>query len=434
MPFTITLPKLSPTMESGVIAKWHKKVGDPIQPGEVLVEVATDKATIEYNALDGGFLRAILVPEGTEARVNQPIAVCTESANESIENYRPEGINVTPPPAETPTTPVSEAVASAMAAPTPAPAPVAAPSAIRPAPPVQGWSPPQVNAPNARVGISPYAKKLAAERGLDPTSAQGTGPGGRVLARDLASAQPAAPVQFARQELPETVPGTFELEAMTPMRRAVGDRLLASKQQIPHFYLTIDVDAAPLVQCREQLLALGLKVTFNDLVLRAVALSLRQHPQVNSGFDPSTQALIRFKTIDIAVAVSLPQGLITPIVRHADYKSLGEISAEVKQLATKAREGKLQPAEYQGGSFTISNLGMYGVKEFAAILNPPQAAILAVAAIREEPIVRDGQVVPGRLMACTLSVDHRVIDGSEAAQFLATFKTFIESPAGLCLL
>ena len=434
MPFTITLPKLSPTMESGVLVKWHKKVGDAIQPGDLLIEVATDKATVEYNALDEGVIRAILVSEGQEAQVNQPIAICTETATESIEGYQPEGVQPTPlPPAAVSQEPEAAARAPSAAAPS-----SRAPSStvvLKAVPPLKEWHPAQSSSPvGARRSVSPYAKKLAIEKGLNPETARGTGPGGRVIARDLETAQPEALVQFASSMLPTTPPGTYVQEPLTPMRRVIAERLQASKQQIPHFYVSIEVDAEPMARCRSELAVWGVKVTFNDLVMRAAALALRHHPEINSGFDGATDAILRFQTIDIAVAVSLPQGLVTPIVRHADYKSLGELSAEVKHLATKAKEGKLLPEEYQGGSFTVSNLGMFGVSEFGAILNPPQAAILAVAAIREEPVVTQGSIVPGKRLTLTLSVDHRVIDGAQAAQFLKSLKTFLEAPTGLCLL
>lgn len=439
MPFTVTLPKLSPTMEGGVVVKWHKKVGDAIAAGDLLIEVSTDKATVEYQALDKGFLREILVPEGMEAKVNQPIAVCTEKADESVEGYTPEWAGGGAPAAAAP----SAAAAPAGAA-KPAPAPVrAAPAPVRAAPskaaalpthsgpaaPIQQRVP--FGSAQGRVQASPYAKKVAAQQNLDLGSVSGTGPGGRVLARDLAAAAPLAPVAFGRRDTPQLAAGSASLEELSPMRKVIGERLLESKTTIPHFYLSMVVDAGPMMTLREQLASWGLKVTVNDLITRATALALRQHPQVNSGFDPHTPAIVRYQTVDISIAVAIPAGLITPIITHADTKHLGQISSEVKELVARAKEGKLHPHEFQGGSFTISNLGMYGVGSFFPIINPPQAAILGVGGVEEVPVVLNGAVVPGKRLHLSLAADHRVIDGAEGAQFLKTLKLFLEHPAGL---
>lgn len=248
------------------------------------------------------------------------------------------------------------------------------------------------------------------------------------MARDLEGVEPQA--AGIRPAVPA---GTFELESLTPMRRVIAQRLQEAKSSIPHFYVSQTLNAEPLLTLREQLRQLDVRVTINDLVLRASALALRQHPQVNSGFESVSQSIIRFKTIDIAVAVSIEAGLITPIVRHADYKNVKELSSEVQALAKRAKEGKLQEHEYKGGSFTISNLGMYGVTDFAAIINPPQAAILAIGGIQDEPVVRQGVVVPGKVINLTLSVDHRVVDGVAAAEFIKTVQKFVENPAALLL-
>lgn len=424
MPFTVTMPKLSPTMEEGSIAKWHKKEGDKVSAGELLIEVATDKAVVEYNALDEGFLRKILIPTGGRAIVNQPIAIFTEKANENIDGYKPEG-DMPKTKVETENVKVEEspkvqpkvAVGAAMQQP-----------AFAPEPPLEKY---QFGFPtgNKRPAASPLAKKLAKEKGLDIGTVKGTGPGGRVTSRDLDLAQPDQTVSFGKREMPTEAPGTYEEVALTPMRKVIAQRLQQAKSFIPHIYVRQEVDASALFEAREQLKNGNLKITFNDFVLRACALALREHPEVNSGFDSTNQSMILFKTIDISVAVTVDGGLITPIVRHADFKNLGEISVEVKELATRAKLGKLNPEEYKGGSFTISNLGMFGVTDFGAIINPPQAAILAIGGIEEAPCVKNGQVVVGKRMNIILSADHRVIDGAEAAKFTKTVQKYLENPA-----
>jgi pyruvate dehydrogenase E2 component (dihydrolipoamide acetyltransferase) len=427
MPFTITMPKLSPTMEEGTIAKWHKKVGQKVEPGDVLVEVATDKATVEYNALDEGYLRKILVPDGGHARVNQPIAVFTEKANESIEGYVPEGIAAAAPKAEK----KAEAAVPEAGAAQPAAAGVAMQQpAFAPEPPLAKYEFgfPTVS-PLSRTPASPLAKKLAKEKGLDLGSVKGSGPGGRVTSKDLDLAQPDQTVSFGKREMPTELPGTFEEASLSPMRKVIAQRLQQAKSFIPHIYVRQEIDAQPLFEAREQLKAGNLKVSFNDFVIRASALALREHPSANSGFDTVKQAIVLFKTVDISIAVSVEGGLITPILRHADYKNLGEISVEAKELAGKARAGKLKPEEYKGGSFTISNMGMYGVTDFCAIINPPQAAILAVGGIEECPRVKNGAVVAGRRMNLILSADHRVLDGAEAAKFIKTVQKYLENPS-----
>lgn len=426
MPFTLTMPKLSPTMEEGTIAKWHKKEGDFVKAGDVIFEVATDKATVEHSALDAGYLRQILVKDGASAIVNQAVAVFTEKKEESIEGYKPEGALPLAAAKSAPT--IKEAKAEASAA----IATGLSQPAFRPEPPLKNYQQGAVPS-GAHLIASPLAKKLAKEKGLDLTTAKGTGPGHRITSRDLDLAQPDLTVTFGRHETPQNAPGSFEEEALTPMRKTIGSRLQASKTFIPHFYVTMEVQCRRLLDLREDLKNLGLRVSVNDLVTRACALALREHPAVNSGFDSEQQKIIRFKTVDIAIAVSIPDGLITPIVRHADYKNVGELSSEIKLLAKKAKDGKLSREEYAGGSFTISNLGMYGVSDFIAVINPPQAAILAVSAILDKPVIQDSQVVPGKVMSLTLSGDHRVIDGATAALFLKGLQRLLENPAGLIL-
>lgn len=431
MPFTLTMPKLSPTMEEGTIVRWNKKVGDKVEPGDLLIEVATDKATVEFNALDGGWIRQIIVEEGKEARVNQPIAIMTEEKEESIEGYKPEGEAAKPEPKAAPTTAQPAAAEAAPPQPTFTGMKVAS---FVPEKPLENY---QFEHPREaiekRVLASPLAKKVARENKLDLTTVKGTGPDGRIMSRDLEKAQAQGSVTFGHREAPQEVPGSYEEETLSPMRKVIAQRLQEAKTFIPHFYVTQTVNANPLVEIREQLHKSGIKVTYNDFVTRACALALREHPNVNSGFDSVNNAIIRFKTIDIAIAVSLPAGLITPIIRHTDFKNLGEISVEIRAMAKRAKEGKLETHEYKGGSFTISNLGMYGVTEFAAIINPPQAAILAVGGILNVPVVRNGQVVPGKIMNITLSVDHRVVDGVAGAEFLKTVQNFLENPVSLVI-
>jgi len=426
MPFTVTMPKLSPTMEEGAIAKWHKKVGDFVKVGELLFEVATDKATVEYNAYDEGYLRKILVADGGHAVINQAVAIFSVKKDESIEGYKPEGVTMAA------AKPVEKHVSEAktVSATTTVPATTMQQPAFVPEPPLEHYAfgfP--TGTPKPRTPASPLAKKLAKEKGLDLSSVKGTGPHGRVTSHDLDLAQPDQAVSFGKRELPAEVPGSYEEIAMSPMRKAIATRLQQSKSFIPHFYVRQEIDAEALLQAVEQLKNGGVKVTINTFIVRAVALALKQHPGVNSGFNSVTQSIIRFKTVDVAVAVSIDAGLITPIVRHADYKNLGELSAEIKDLATRAKAGKLQPEEYKGGSFTVSNLGMFGVSDFVAIINPPQAAILAVAGIEECVRVKAGVPAVGKRMNLTLSADHRVVDGADGAKFLKDVQKYLENPA-----
>lgn len=423
MPFTLTMPKLSPTMQEGNITKWHKKVGDKVVPGDLLVEIATDKATVEYEAIDEGFIRKILLAEGASGIVNQPMAIMSEKPNENIEGYIPEG--TMPKTKEAPVEKKGETTTHTAPAPT-------APSlpGFTPLPPLQNYEFefPTDSIPK-RVPASPLAKKMAKEKGLDITTVKGSGPGGRVTSHDLNLAQSDQLVTFGRREKPTITPGTYEEVALSPMRKVIAQRLQAAKNAIPHIYVHQEIDAHPLFNAREQLKNGNLKVSINDFIIRATALALKEHPNCNSGFNSANQSILLFKTIDISVAVSIEGGLITPIIRHADYKNIGEISMEVKSLAAKAKSGKLDPQEYQGGSFTISNMGMYGISDFCAIINPPQAAILAVGGIEDCPCVKNGQIVVGKKMHLVVSADHRVIDGAEAAKFLKTIQKYLENPA-----
>lgn len=383
MSFTLTMPKLSPTMETGVITAWLKKEGEWVAAGEPLLEVSTDKATVEYNAIDEGYLRKILVGDGKEAAVNDPIALFTETKEAPL----PE-VKVQKAPQEVSTAQVVEKVEVVKA-----------------------------SVSEGRVKASPLAKKLAAQQGIALETLQGSGPGGRIVSRDLKS----APVKAIAQGG----------EVLSPIRKVIADRLQEAKSTIPHFYITQEIDAEPLVECRTQLSHFEHKVSFNDLIVKGVAIALKEFPQVNSGFNAKNRTLIRFPSVDVSVAVQVPAGLITPIVPRTDEKNVEEISKEIKGLIQKAKEGKLQPHEFQGGSFTVSNLGMYGITSFKAIINPPQAAILAVGGILDKPVVKSGKVVPGKTLTLTLSVDHRVIDGVLAAEFLKRLQHILENPASM---
>ena len=424
MPFQLTMPKLSPTMEGGTIVKWHKKEGDTVKEGDLLFEVATDKATVEHNALDGGILRKIIVAEGASANVNEAVAILSESADDNIDEFLK-------PTQEKQATPQEETKQED------APKPQIATASFKtfgPEAPLDNYTYEFPTSPfEGRTFASPLAKRLAKEKGIDLKTVKGTGPNERIMSRDLDLGQPDKAVTFGRNEKPTIPPGTFEEIPLTPMRKAIGEKLQASKMTVPHFYIQQDIHCAALVETREQLKASGIKLTFNDFIVRATALALREHPEMNRGFNSKNNTIIDFKTIDIAIAVAIPDGLITPIIRHTDFKDLGQISTEVKQLATLAQDGKLAEHQYKGGSFTISNLGRFDIHDFQAVINPPQAAILAIGSIQDRPIIHKSKVVPGKVMTLSLSSDHRVIDGALAAQFLKTVQKYLENPLLLLL-
>ena len=387
----LKMPKLSPTMEEGMIVKWHKEEGERVEAGDLLFEVNTDKAIVEHASLDDGYLRKILVAAGQEAKVGEPIGYFTALLEEEY--------------LQIPSTQAKEVHQKDVLG-----SFVAKEGGIV-----------QETSFESRSIASPLARKIAAQQGVDLKNVIGSGPGGRILKRDVEEVV-AHPVREGN---------AYETLVFSPMRKAIAARLQLSKTTIPHFYLSVNLNASPLASLKEDLALYGKKVTINDFMIRAVALSLAQHPEVCRGFDPEQQTMVQFFLVYIAVAVSVEGGLTTPIVRDADQKSLVQISEEVRLLAKKAKEGKLQPSEYLGGSFSISNLGMYGVSHFQAIINPPQAAILAVGAIEEVPVVQDGVVVPGKQMVLTLSADHRVMDGATSALFLKTVRFFLEHPVGM---
>lgn len=427
MPFTVNMPKLSPTMETGNIAHWVKKEGEFVEEGDVILEIATDKATVEHRALDAGWLRKILVAQGEDATVNAPLAIFTEEKEESIEGFEVPKKTLSPQESSEKKESVSQESPQTV---------VASQQASHsetvnhiPLPPLEKLPPRR----SKELRASPLAKKQATEQGLDLSTVKGSGPGGRIVSADLEKAQAQAFVSFPQMPEPTILAGSYKEVKLSPIRKVVAKRLQESKSFIPHFYLKQTVRADELVAVRNQLKELGHKVTFNDLVIRACALALKKHPDVNVGFHSQNQTIVQFETIDISVAVSFDGGLITPIIRHADHKNLGELSLEMKSLIKKAQAGKLEEHEYKGGSFCVSNLGMFGLTEFCAVINPPQAAILAVGGIQSVPVVEGNRIVPGQQMHLTLSCDHRVIDGALGAQFLQTMKKLLETPAALIL-
>jgi len=425
MATNILMPALSPTMTEGNLARWLKQEGDRIKAGDVIAEIETDKATMEVEAVDEGILGRILVPAGTQGvKVNDVIAVLVE-AGEAV--------------------PAAGAAPKAAAAPAATPAPVAAPVAVAPAP---------VAAPASgdRVFASPLARRMAAQAGVDISKIAGSGPNGRIVKADVdaalsrgpapatAAAPAAAPAPIAapRPAAPVAITAPHTAVPNSSMRKVIARRLAESKATIPHFYVSTDVEIDALLKIRADLNARSpkdgpgaYKLSVNDLVIKATAVTLRRFPNVNAMW--TEDAILQLHDVDISVAVSIPDGLITPIVKGADIKGLAAISTEMKDLAARAKSGKLKPEEFQGGGFSISNMGMYGVRDFAAIINPPQAGILAVSAGEQRPVVKNGALAIATVMTLTLSVDHRVIDGALAAEFLQALKRNIEDPLSLML-
>jgi pyruvate dehydrogenase E2 component (dihydrolipoamide acetyltransferase) len=407
---------LSPSMTEGTLANWLKKEGDPIKSGEVIAEVETDKAMMDLEAFDSGFLRKILTTPGTKVPINTPIAILTTTADEAFEIPSATPVSSPPPPA----------------APAPAQPSSNQPTAPSSLPPVQAAPTPSFSN-NQRQKISPLAKKVAQAQNIPTQGITGTGPGGRIVKRDVLQ---------AAQNLASTASALFpsgpiardERIPLTSMRQTIARRLLESKTQIPHFYLQIEINADALVHTRTALndalatLPNPVKLSYNDFVMKAVVQSLRAVPAVNSSFEGD--AIRQHSEVHLAFAVALENGLITPVIRSASSKNIRQISIDTKNLAAKAREGKLKPEEYLGGTFTVSNLGMMGIDAFSAIINPPQAAILAVGNIVKKPVVNEhDHIVVGHRMCLTLSCDHRVVDGSIGAHFLAEMRRFLENPA-----
>src|SRR5580700_4212392 len=469
MPINILMPALSPTMEKGNLSKWLKKEGDAVKTGDVIAEIETDKATMEYEAVDDGVMAKIVVPEGTnDVAVNQLIAVMAQEGEDVKAAAAGAGQGTTPtaralsPPPSPPRGEgaAQQAAASATSAPASkearAPPPPAPPRAPSPQRGEGGGEGVRTNGHGAGAGTnrifsSPLARRLAKDAGIVLDRIQGTGPHGRVIARDVAAAKsgqglraPAA----APADAPLIAPsmsdqqiralyddGSYEFVPHDGMRRTIAQRLTASVQTIPHFYLTIDCDIGKLLEAREEINATApkdkdgkpaYKLSVNDFVIKALALALQRAPDANVSWTDA--GMLKHKHSDVGVAVAMPNGLITPIIRNAETKSLSAISNEMKELAARARARKLKPHEYQGGTTSVSNLGMYGIKDFTAVINPPQSTILAVGTGEERAVVRGGKIEAAHIMSVTMSCDHRAVDGALGAVLIGAFKSLIENP------
>ncbi len=422
MPIAIQLPALSPTMSEGRITKWLKKEGDKVNSGDGIAECETDKSNLEIEATDSGTLLKILVPAGSSVPVGGTIAWIGKPG-EAIP--------------EAPSAPAPAAPAPAPAAPAPKAAPAPAPAAALPPPPPKPKAAPAA-APAAegeRLRVSPLARKMAETQGIDLATMSGSGPNGRIVKRDVeeamaapkagAAGKKAAPIFRATpgvRQPPEDLP-------VTTMRKVIAQRLTEVKPGVPHFYLTIDVEMDQALKLREEAKTLELKVSVNDIVVKATAMAVRRFPRINQFF--AGDRIVQLHTVDVGIAVAIEDGLITPIVKDADVKGVAEVAQEIRELAERAKKKALKPDEYTGGSITVSNLGMFGIDSFIAVLNPPQAAILAVGKVEPKVVVRDGQMVIRQMMSITLSGDHRVIDGAVGAQYLQVLRDFLEHPLRL---
>jgi pyruvate dehydrogenase E2 component (dihydrolipoamide acetyltransferase) len=434
MATNILMPALSPTMTEGTLARWLKKEGDQVKAGDIIAEIETDKATMEVEAVDEGILGRILVPDGTASvKVNDVIAVLVEPGEKA------------------------DAAPAAKPAPAAAPAPAAPATAAAPGVPTGPAPAAPAASSGGRAIASPLAKRMAQQAGLDLGGIAGSGPNGRIVKADIeaalakgpaakpAAAASAAPAPAAAPA-PKPAPAPVNLAGLGPhtlvphssVRKVIARRLSESKQNVPHFYVSMDIELDAMLKLRSQLNATSpkdgpgaFKLSVNDMVIKAAAVTLRRIPKVNASW--TDDATVLYDDVDISVAVSIPDGLITPIVRKADQKGLAAISNEMKDLGARAKSGKLKPEEFQGGGFSISNMGMYGVRDFAAIINPPQAGILAVSAGEQRPVVKDGALAIATVMTCTLSVDHRIVDGALAAEWIAEFKRVVENPLSLML-
>lgn len=432
MPIQILMPALSPTMTEGTLSKWMVKEGDEVSSGDIIAEIETDKATMELEAVDEGTIGKILVKEGTEGvEVNLPIGILLEEGEDEGDINDSYSASVAPPNSTT----VEQT----------AEAPAAEVAPAKEAKPVPETKPAKV-ADVDRVFASPLARRIAANAGLDLGHLAGSGPNGRIVKADVekamsggvvkrttGQAQGTAAVSSASSNVPDFGQAYSE-EENSNVRKVISRRLLEAKQNIPHFYLTIECNIDELLALRKRLNGrdgADYKISVNDFVIKASAVAMRKVPMVNATW--TDEAIRVYDNVDVAVAVATDGGLITPIIRNADQKCLAVLSNEMKELAGRARENKLKPEEFQGGGFSISNLGMYGIKEFSAIINPPQSAILAVGAGEQRPVVKGGALAIGTVMSCTMSCDHRVVDGAVGAEFLAAFKPLIEDPLSLLL-
>ncbi len=444
MPIKILMPALSPTMTEGAIAKWHVKEGDTVNSGDIIAEIETDKATMEVEAVEEGTIGKIVFDEGSSGvAVNEVIALLLEEGEDKgdLDSVTPEA-------------PAEKAAGDKQEPATKTAGNGAAETETEPKPEAPAATPKdsagsrQSNG-DGRTFASPLARRMAEQAGLDLQAIEGTGPHGRVIKRDVEAAvsggspkAPAASAAAPARAMPSAAVSAaalpfepeFELQPLSSMRRTIAARLVESKQTVPHFYLTVDCEIDALLALRKRLndKADGaFKLSVNDLIIKVCGIALRRVPAANASY--TDEGIKLYKSSDVAVAVAIDGGLITPVIRDAANKGLEQISAEMKELADRAREGKLQPEEYQGGTFSISNLGMYGIKQFDAVINPPQGAILAVGAGEPRPVVKDGALSVATVMSCTLSCDHRVVDGAVGAEFLAAFKAMIEEPLGMLL-
>jgi pyruvate dehydrogenase E2 component (dihydrolipoamide acetyltransferase) len=454
MPINILMPALSPTMEKGNLAKWLKKEGDKVKTGDILAEIETDKATMEYEAVDDGTLAKILVPEGSaDIAVNQPIAILA-TEGEDVKAAAAGAPAKAAAPGAQPAKAASPPPAAA-AAPAPSPAPAAtAPASSAPASASKApAAAPATNGHAGRIFASPLARRLAKTAGIEIGRIAGSGPHGRIIARDVEAAKSGgaalrAPAAATSAAAPAPLlapsddkiralfePGSYEVVPHDNMRKIIAQRLVQAKQTIPHFYLTVTCTIDKLLAAREDINVTApkgadgkpaWKLSVNDFVIKAMAMALMRVPDANVTWTES--GMLKHKSADVGVAVSIPGGLITPVIRKAETKSLTTISREMKDYAARARARRLKPEEYQGGSTAISNLGMYGIEEFAAVINPPHATILAVGTGEQRPVVRDGKIVIATQMTVTLSTDHRAVDGALGAELLGAFRTLIESP------
>ncbi len=429
MPIEILMPALSPTMTEGTLASWQKNEGDKVEPGDVIAEIETDKATMEVEAVDEGVLGKILVPAGSEhVAVNTRIALLLAEG---------EDASALDEAAAQPSTPLAERQGNGAAQPTQARQTEAEPAEAKSEAPQDGGD---------RIIASPLARRMAKQAGLDLKALRGSGPHGRIIKVDIEAALAAGKGRAAAGETPAaaeppapspaTAPpaGGFEEIPLNNMRKTIARRLTEAKRDIPHFYLEVDVEIDALLRIRADLNArvgADYKLSVNDFVIKACAVALKRVPNANASF--GGDKIYKYQDVDISVAVAIDGGLITPVLRHADQKGLATISNEMKALAARARDGKLQPEEYQGGGFTISNLGMYGIKAFQAVINPPQACILAVGAGEERPVVKDGALAVANVVTLNLSVDHRVVDGALGAEVLGQIKSVLEDPMALLL-
>ncbi|GAB2178964.1 pyruvate dehydrogenase complex dihydrolipoamide acetyltransferase [Dongia sp. agr-C8] len=442
MPINILMPALSPTMTEGNLAKWLKKEGDTVKAGDVIAEIETDKATMEVEAVDEGKIGRILVAAGTEGvKVNDVIAVLLEEGESAAD------IAATPQSNPEPAPKAAQAKPQATS-PHPNPPPkmgegTTPKPAATSAPPTSGEG---RGGGKSRVFASPLARRIAEQKGIDLSSLAGSGPNGRVVRADLDKAPVGRTAPGAAAQKPATLPGApsfnafgepeFELIPHTTIRKTIARRLQESKQFVPHFYLTVDCELDRLLALREDANAgsakegpNAYKLSVNDFMIKAYAIALRQVPKANASW--SDEGIKQYKSSDISVAVAIPNGLVTPIIRNAEAKTLTQISAEMKELAGRAKAGKLKPEDYTGGSGSLSNLGMFGVKSFSAIINPPQATILAIGAGEQRAVVKNGQLAVATVMSATLAVDHRAVDGALGAELLAAFKRLVESPAAM---